>query len=118
MTSLADKLEGLAEKATGPWEIALKRFSPRLYILRKDATLDEEAVAEVIDSDKAALIVELHNALPAIITALRDVERMREALDAIARIPPITGSGQNQVRRVTLDGCIEIARQALGGGDA
>ena len=112
-TSLADKLGGLAEKATaGPWEQPYAGFPAIDAPGREWFITDEGGHSE----NDAALICALRNNLPAILAALRDVERMREALRKIA-----ASAGERGERGTTGDGhqqAIQAARQALGGGDA
>ena len=155
MTSLADKLEGLAEKATaGPWDAGdegawIATNSPDIKLGRTHgygcgndfvASLNDGEYHEYYDGAEqhanAALIVELRNALPTIITALRDVERMREALkpfaEAADHVPPdqedfkivaYVPGGHHALAFKKLSenltaGHFRRARQALGGGDA
>jgi hypothetical protein len=111
MTKLADELEALAEKATpGPWEMdaggTYRREEAQTVMLGGPAakpqrlfdTLNSDVAEIGYDGDEDGthyfdcqgqdnfkLIETLVNNLPAIITALRDVERMRVALQAIDR---------------------------------
>jgi hypothetical protein len=56
----------------GPWMLQPASFSPRIYVLRVDATADEAAVAEVIDRANAHLIA----AAPEMYEALASVQKL------------------------------------------
>ena len=82
MTNLADKIDALAEKATGgPWHLEGDEICTDEYQV---GTIWEADEAETASAYDAALIVELVNAIPQITRALRDAERMREALTLAA----------------------------------
>jgi hypothetical protein len=92
MNKLADELEGLAERATpGEWAwtddngVAFPR-QWRLCpgVLFADGTSGTPG-GDSIDCANAALIVALRNRLPAILSALRDAGKMREALGRISQ---------------------------------
>lgn len=84
--SLADKIDALAEKATkGPWEClpekGAENFANSIYAPL--GAFDGLLLARVDQNgatNNAALIVELVNARETLTRALRDAERMREAL--------------------------------------
>lgn len=97
MTELADKIDALAEKATrGPWQsvgtssaergdwfwlkaqpnMAMRGFTQEIGAIN-GSQVDPERQAN------ASLIVELVNARETLTRALRDAERMREALESI-----------------------------------
>ena len=88
--SLADKLEGLGEKATaGPWTWTDDNGPefPKQWRIVPGVLLADGASGtpggDEIDRANAALIVELRNALPTIITALRSRPTVEEVARAL-----------------------------------
>lgn len=111
MTELADKIDALAEKATpGPWEClpekGAENFANSIYAPL--GAFDGLLLARVDQNgatNNAALIVELVNARETLTRAVRDAERMREALEKISAHRYDAGGAYEMCK---------IAREALG----
>lgn len=119
---LADEIERLADGVTpGPWAVEPEAIVTRDpveigYERRMIADLRYFTIPHV--DDNAALIVALRNNLPAILSALRRVEKLEAALTIISKAGPpyqSTGEAYTGVREAALAWAGSAARQALTG---
>lgn len=115
LNKLADELEGLLKDATkGPWEARLRFGRQTTVSGRQRYPICDTGTAPYAEANNrreetnAALIVALRNNLPAILSALRDAGKMREALREIAEHPgphsDEAASWRSELARITLTG--------------
>ena len=120
--TLADTLSALEKGATaGPWEA--RPFEANFPLADWFLTDGAANLSDDMSRANAALIVAIRNNLPAILSALRRVEKLEAALREIRDLCSEEGGFSDseyvQGREQGQEDAAQIARQALsGGGDA
>lgn len=123
MSKLADELEGLADGATpGPWVVepeALVTHDPVEVAYERRMIADLRYFTIPHADGNAALIAAVRNRLPAILSALRRVEKLEAALEPFVSAASVLEKVNRSIKDGDLIniemGDLRAARQALTG---